>query len=541
MPRERLALWAFLAATFAVRAVHVDQPIVENYVGRQIPTAMVARNLERGSGFLHPQLDTGPFPNHFLVEPPIYAGVVVLVRPLIGFDREATGRLVSALAITLGAWGLHGLARRREGPAVALIAVASFAAFPVTVRYGRAFQPDALMVGFVLAGLRGWDEFQTRGNRRWAVFGGFVLATGLALKVTSAWALIPFVLIVPRLTPRIRLALATAMLVPAFAWYLHAWGEVGRIGGGGSIASSDNAAIWIRALSPAAWVRFSTLTTLAQTLLVRSFTPVGFVLAALGLFFSGPLDRLWRGWGIGCALAVLAFAAKWHHGYYWMVVAPLAAVGVARGLVKVGGLGKSGRWLAATLGSFFLGLCVVQSASTFRTPVEWSGLISTARAIDAALPRSESPFLIAPEALLYYADRRGFRLEFDSAAARRAAGEWGLVLPDADRPLALVDFYARPDSRPLEFYPEPFHVADVGRVEGDPRRQAWRDAVRARPGTVILIDRPDALVAVLRGNEGGEPGELTGPLPLEVQSRKSTPTPANPFHPSPGPLERSKP
>ena len=43
-----------LAATFLVRAVGANQPIVENYVGRQVPTAMVARNLERGSGLPGP-------------------------------------------------------------------------------------------------------------------------------------------------------------------------------------------------------------------------------------------------------------------------------------------------------------------------------------------------------------------------------------------------------------------------------------------------------------------------------------------------------
>ena len=64
-------LGLLLAATFAIRLVQIDQPIVENYVGRQIPTAMSARNLERGSGFLRPQLDTAPFPNYFLVEPPL--------------------------------------------------------------------------------------------------------------------------------------------------------------------------------------------------------------------------------------------------------------------------------------------------------------------------------------------------------------------------------------------------------------------------------------------------------------------------------------
>src|SRR5947208_16160057 len=103
MTRERLTLWLLLVSTFAIRAIHPGQPIVENYVGRQIPTAMVARNLQRGSGFLKPELDTGPFPNLFLVEPPIYAQVVATTSSLLHLPLDPTGRLVSAAATALAA------------------------------------------------------------------------------------------------------------------------------------------------------------------------------------------------------------------------------------------------------------------------------------------------------------------------------------------------------------------------------------------------------------------------------------------------------
>ena len=45
----------------------------------------------------------------------------------------------------------------------------AFSLFPVTIRYGRAFQPDALMLGAVLAGLNCWDRAETR--RRLVVAG----------------------------------------------------------------------------------------------------------------------------------------------------------------------------------------------------------------------------------------------------------------------------------------------------------------------------------------------------------------------------------
>ena len=57
---------------------------VENYVGRQVPTAMVARNLDRGSGILRPQLETAPFPNYFVVEPPLYESLVVALERWAG-------------------------------------------------------------------------------------------------------------------------------------------------------------------------------------------------------------------------------------------------------------------------------------------------------------------------------------------------------------------------------------------------------------------------------------------------------------------------
>src|SRR4051812_20256731 len=158
--REPVVVAGLLLLAFAARAVRSDQPIVENYVGRQVPTAMVARNLERGSGFLRPQLETAPFPNLFLVEPPVYAAAAVGLRRATGLALEPSGRLVSALGMTLGAWGLFGLVRRREGGRVALLATAAFATFPLTIRYGRAFQPDALMLGTMLAGLRWWDDYE---------------------------------------------------------------------------------------------------------------------------------------------------------------------------------------------------------------------------------------------------------------------------------------------------------------------------------------------------------------------------------------------
>src|SRR4051794_10890547 len=213
--RERIVLIGLLVLTFALRAIAADQLIVENYVGRQVPTAMVARNLERGSGFLRPQVGTAPYPNLFLVEPPIYAAAVVGLRRASGLALEPAGRLVSALATTLGAWGLFGLVRRREGSRAALLAVAAFATFPLTIRYGRAFQPDALMLGTLIAGLRCWDEHEAGGGMPWLALALVLLATGLALKIVSVYLLFPLIALLRRPLRLTKVALTLGLVIPA--------------------------------------------------------------------------------------------------------------------------------------------------------------------------------------------------------------------------------------------------------------------------------------------------------------------------------------
>ncbi|QDV33027.1 ArnT family glycosyltransferase [Tautonia plasticadhaerens] len=483
-PRQRIALAALLLATFGLRAWGADQPIVENYVGRQVPTAMVARNLQRGSGFLRPRLDTGPFPNLFLVEPPIYASAVAGLGGATGWPIGVSGRLVSALATTLGAWGLFGLVRRREGGTVSLLAVGVFATMPVMLRYGRAVQPDAMMIGTQLAAMRCWDAFASGRGRGWLASGWLLLATSLALKVTSAFVLVPLALAILGVGRKGLIVLSASAIVPALLWYLHAAGVLAE--GEGSRASLDNGRIWLSALVPSALLESETYRPAARYLLVRAFTPIGLVLAVIGLS-RGPVDRLWWIWFASAGLSLVALAGKWHHEYYWMVLAPVFSVGIARALAAILARGRGGPRTAGAAGAALLAMSAAVSGSTWRTPVEWRGLAEAAEAVRRVVP--EGALVVAPEALLYSADRRGCRLELPPEAARRAAGEWGGRLDAPADPLALVEFYR---ARGASFLAGP--GAGAG-ADPDPRRAAFFRAARARYR--VRVDRPGAFVAEL--------------------------------------------
>jgi Dolichyl-phosphate-mannose-protein mannosyltransferase len=482
----RSSLSLLLLATFVIRALYAGQPIVENYVGRQIPTAMVARNLDRGSGFLRPTLDTAPFPNYFVVEPPIYESGVVALKRATGLGLDEAGRIFSALATALAAWGLYMLARRREGTLVALAAVAAFAVFPLTIRYGRAFQPDALMLGAVVAGLASWDEYRSVGGWYWLVAGWLLLTLGFATKITAAFLLIPLLLFVARTRSPRELFLVCSTLLPAALWY--AWASYLLALGEGSRASADNRLIWLGHFGPVALLEPETLKFVSWCLLVRAFTPVGAGLALVGMFYGGTArgrrDALWLVWGISAMLALAFLARKLHHEYYWLLIAPVVAVGIGRTVVLFAQNRRAG---AATLSAAFVVLSWVQVRSTWRTPPEWSGLEPAADAVRATVP--SDAWAVAPEALLFQADRRGCRLEYTLPAAARAAGEWGKE-SSVEGPHDLIETYRYQGAR---------YFADLGSRADDPRRKGLHDFVRQR--YKVIVDGPEVIIADLADSE----------------------------------------
>ena len=514
--RSPAAVAAIVAATFLIRAVGPGQPIVENYVGRQVPTAMVARNLERGSGLLHPRLDTAPAPNYFLVEPPLYECAVVTLRRATGLGLEAAGRLLSALMTAAAAWGTFELMARRAGARAALLAAGALAAFPLTIRYGRAFQPDAAMLGAVVAGLACWDRSRTiareAARRAWFAAGWSLLALGFSLKIIAAPLLLPPVFeAIARpwrsrgksapasnslegdpgasSLPRDRWHAAPALLaagtslIPALLWYAWAAYLVGS--GTGSRASADNRAIWLGLLAPWSIIHLESWRLALWFVAVRAFTPVGSALALFGLIGGRRGSGFWLAWALVSVATLVPMAAKLHHEYYFLIAAPAAAAGVGLALDRLAAAGGRGRLISAAAAAGLIFLAFVQARSTWRTPPEWAGLEAAARAVADSTP--SDAWIVAPEALLFQSDRRGCRLEWTVPAARRAAGEW-----DADAagsvggPIDLLDYYRRRGAR---------YFADLGDRPGDERRMALHDAVRRR--YKVIIDRPEVLIADL--------------------------------------------
>jgi 4-amino-4-deoxy-L-arabinose transferase-like glycosyltransferase len=391
--------------------------------------------------------------------------------------------LVSALATVVAGWGLFALMRRRGGHRAALFALAAFAAFPLAIRYGRAFQPDAAMLGAGVAGLACWDRFQSsrRWRRRWFAAGWMLLALSLALKIIAAFLLIPLVFVILRGRRVLVILTACAALLPALSWYL--WADH-LAAGGGSRASADNRAIWLGLLGPSALARRDTWELVFRLVVVRAFTPLGAVLALVGLLArrGGGDDgrRLWQVWGVAAAITLAVLAQKLHHEYYFLTLAPVAAAGVGFALDRLASASRACALL--TLAGLLL-LSGLQARSTYQMPQEWQGLPAASRVVASAVPADS--WVVAPEALLFQADRRGCRLEWTTAAVRRAAGEWD-AQSEVHDPLDLLEYYR---SRGARFF------ADLGVHGPDPRRMALHEAVRRR--YKVIVDHPEVIIADL--------------------------------------------
>src|SRR5436305_14694616 len=102
------------------------------------------------------------------------------------------------------------------------------------------------MLGTLLAGLRCCDEHEAGGGVPWLVLGVGMMALGLALKIVAVYVLVPLAAVIWRPRRPWKIALALSMTAPALLWYVYA--AVVMAQGGGSRASADNGAIWLRVL-----------------------------------------------------------------------------------------------------------------------------------------------------------------------------------------------------------------------------------------------------------------------------------------------------
>jgi len=141
-----------IAAAFAVRAIHIGDPILDFHPTRQYRSAIIARALyythapvsapERARADSHAAAQGAG-------EPPFMEWLASVAFRLLGREALWVGRLLAACFWVAGAWPLYRLSRALSGAPGAIAALAIYLFNPFAIVASTSFQPDPLMVALI--------------------------------------------------------------------------------------------------------------------------------------------------------------------------------------------------------------------------------------------------------------------------------------------------------------------------------------------------------------------------------------------------------
>ena len=447
--------------------MEVTAPLIDRQAWRQADTAAIARNYhQEGLTPFHPRVDwRGNTPGYVEMNLPLFPFLVACLYALAGGSHEWMGRLLAAVLSTAAAVPLYVLARAWLGSAAgARLAVAVYLVLPLSLFFGRAFMPEALMLllsaGTLTAFRRG-----CRAGTGWLMAAAGVAGLCFAVKIPTLYLGFPLVALAlrrwgPSFLRRgsLWLYLLIAILPPA-AWYLHAAGLFEQTGLTFGIWGRRGYDKWSHELLlQAGFYRL-----MGVRFLEAVFTPMGAVLAAAGLLGlwpgrgGGPERRRilpLYAWFGGLVLYVLLIPEGNRLLHYYQLpfvlpaavfaAAPLAALWEAGGAPFAGSAGRCLRRLGpgSLRARVLVALCLAAVAGgslwklrdyyrpgnnvyNYYRSCELAGRILDRRMPEGArlvtgdiTEMRQGPFRTRSPTLLYYCNRKGWQITpdlFDSS------------------------------------------------------------------------------------------------------------------------------
>ena len=454
-----------LALGLVLRLVNLQAPLTDKQAWRQTDTAAMARNFyEEGYSLFYPRVDwRGTTLGYVETNFPLFPFAIALLYAVGGGAYEWIGRLVAALCSTAAAALLYGLGRRlgMERPG-ALLAALLYLLFPMSIYYGRAFMPEALMILLSVGALWAFARW-IDGECRW----DFALAVLLAalcflVKIPTLYLGFPLVALAWMrwgwrfvLQPALWLYLVLA-LVPSVLWYWHAtqlFAETGLTFGIWNRYGYDK---WDHSLLYEADFYWTLLVRFWH----RVYTPIGAVLVLAGLALVPTQRREWTLWvwlgGLVLYVFVIPEGNRRLH-YYQLPFAPVGALLAGRALaaiIEAGAAAVGWRRLVRNwkrrqrvflVSALVVGVAAYSAWAVgpyYDQPNNWHKYYQSChlvgRILDAKLPQDAmlvigdedentgAPHRSQSPTLLYYCHRKGWQItpaEFASARLDSLAAE----------------------------------------------------------------------------------------------------------------------
>jgi hypothetical protein len=191
-----LILFAIFSLGLAVRFYDLTDPPLDFHPTRQLRSAIIAR------GMYYRDLPNAPawqkerakeqLAGYGLIEPMVFETIVAKTYRLIGSDPVWVARIYASLFWLIGGLALYFMTSAMTNPDGGILAVAYYLFLPFGIIASRSFQPDPLMVMFVLLGL--WAFYRWYRNPSWpaAILAGLLIGAAMFIKAVAVfWLLFP--------------------------------------------------------------------------------------------------------------------------------------------------------------------------------------------------------------------------------------------------------------------------------------------------------------------------------------------------------------
>jgi uncharacterized membrane protein len=180
-----------------VRAINLNQPLLEGASTRQVQTAMIARNFyNRGFRLFYPQVDNfGNNPGYLMQEFYIIPFIAAIFYKLLGGVNEWVLRLLSLLAFIIATIMIYKLTTYYFNKKMGIISTLCFTISPLSIYLGRAVHPEMLMIFFNMATIYAFSRWIYEDRNiygAWAVI-SFIFA--VLLKVPNLYLILPILFI----------------------------------------------------------------------------------------------------------------------------------------------------------------------------------------------------------------------------------------------------------------------------------------------------------------------------------------------------------
>jgi len=228
-----LAVLLVFGLGIGVRLINLTNPPLDFHAWRQLHSASIARGyyyrmLPAADPVLRQKAIAIGNSAGFM-EPTVNESIVAITYRLVGHEYLWIARLYAILYWVIGGIGLFLLARRITSVDGALLTEAVYMLVPFGIYASRSFQPDPLMVMWIIwaaYALYRWSETQTM---KWAILAGLFSGIAVFIKVFAVFPIAAIALLLTLYTwplrkaikqPQVWVAAGIMVFIPAIYYIL---------------------------------------------------------------------------------------------------------------------------------------------------------------------------------------------------------------------------------------------------------------------------------------------------------------------------------